>query len=80
MRTIAAISIVIALFACSCGSGDTGEGYSDTAGSIKANAQLLDSNVAPAAGERGNPDSSMRNSGMTTSPVDSGLDNRSRRK
>jgi hypothetical protein len=81
MKFIQTALFVLFIITCySCGSGDTGDGYHDTTG-IKANSQPLDSNVAPMAGDRGNPDSGMRNDSTTTiNRTDSGFDTKSKRK
>lgn len=58
-----AIAMCIILSLSACGSGDTREGYTADTTSLNENSGLIDSNVAPVAGDRGNPDSTI---GATT--------------
>lgn len=63
MKINSLLFAIMCLGMASCGSGDTGEGYNGDTTSLNENAGMIDSNIATAAGERGNPDSTV---GATT--------------
>jgi hypothetical protein len=51
------LTICFSLFLFSCGSGDTGEGYSDTTGGLNTNVGPTDTITSATTGDRVNPDS-----------------------
>lgn len=56
------------LMLSACGSGDTGDGYMADTTALNPASGNIDSSIAPAAGDRGNPDSTIGATTNTKAP------------
>jgi len=59
MKRICFVAVAFSLWVCSCGSGNTNDGYPADTSSLNPTAGALDSNIAPMAGTRGTPENTI---------------------